>query len=390
MKTSLSLADKLTNEALIESSIAQRTTQVIKAKLLYLPEGGLGKSASFLNAGTIVTIVSKGRSEYLDGLEAAIKSKKADRVQMHCEAIVERTKRDTRQKPTLGGLDDIPLIVDVQYGNTWLAKHLLIGSHTQLAMSISVWSGGDLTDQAFRVHEHRERKSRVAPVEVVIILVPPTLSKIEKGVLKAVPSTLSEVHIIGPSVSWSAGGVGTSWSPKEKGAKPDLVTTDINDVFIPFYEKQVQQTTVDQRQAQQTNTTQQQQQQQQYHQDGQNHQQQQQQQRQNDGQVQQQQQEQHQQAQTAQQQDQNQQQQQAQTEQQQHDNYNQHAANTDQAQESGRWFKDEMEGGYLVQPIDQSQYLTLLSQIDFIALDATQSVKELLRLRERLITVGMG
>src|SRR5829696_5445521 len=118
MDTYLSLADKLTNEAAIETEIAQRSTKTIKARILYLPEGGLGKGVGFFNEGTIVTLVSQGNTEYLNGLEAALKSKIEPRIQLHCEAIIERTRKDTVKRPKEGGLEDIPLIVDVLYGNT--------------------------------------------------------------------------------------------------------------------------------------------------------------------------------------------------------------------------------------------------------------------------------
>src|SRR5688500_7992107 len=288
--------------------------------MISLPEGCIGKQNSFFNQGTIVTLVAQGNNEYLSGLAAAIKSKNQSRIQLHCEAIIERTRRDTLQAPKKGGLDDIPVIIDVLYGNTWLAKHMLIAPHTQMALSAAVWSGGKLNDQAFRVLEHKQKKSRMADLEVLTILIPPRLTKIERAVLKAAPADLSDVHVSGPSISWSAAGLALRYTPDAKTVKTDLTLTEIEKYLVPFADKDVQSYTVQQRQQQQADTKQQQQQQQHYTNDGQNHQQQQQQQKQNEGQQQQQQQEQHQNAKTQQQQDQNQQQQQADTKQQQHDN----------------------------------------------------------------------
>ncbi|HMK16857.1 MAG TPA: hypothetical protein VK492_01550 [Chitinophagaceae bacterium] len=404
MNTYLSLADKLTNEAVIDSEISKRSSKSLKPTVFNLPEGGFGKLNGFFNGGTIVTIVSTEKSEYVNGLEAAIKSKNEDRIQMHCEAIIERARKNTFKFPTIEGLDDIPIIVDVLYGNSWLAKHLLIAQDTEMALSTSVWSGGKLNLQAFRVLEHRQKKSRMS-LRVLTILVPPRLSKIERAVLKAAPQDLSEIHVTGPSVAWSAAGIDYKWQqdgmvyPQQKEEpqieqhqgvlRQQLSLSAIQRFIIPFYDKHVQENTVDQHQVQQNDTKQQQQQQQQYHQDGQNHQQQQQDQ-QAGKQHQQQQQEQHQQAQTQQDQNQHQEQQQAQTKQQQNDNKNQHQAATQQVQSGRYWMRDELDGGFAVRPIDEEIYQSLLSRIDFQSMDATQSVKELLRLRERLLTVGLG
>jgi len=49
-----------------------------------------------------------------------------------------------------------------------------------------------------------------------------------------------------------------------------------------------------------------------------------------------------------------------------------------------------MRDGLTTTPFDSSRYATLLQNIDFNALDATQSIKALLRIREELIRKGLG
>jgi hypothetical protein len=384
MEPYLSLADKLTDEAAIDKEIGQRVTIASKLRTLTLPEGLLDQKIGLFNEGTIITLVSRGGSDYIEGLVTAIAGKKASRIQLHCEAIIERTRNDTKKIPKSGGLQDIPVIVDVLYGNVWLAKHIMIGAHTQIALSAAVWSGGKLNNQKFRVMEHRMKKSKDIDIQILTILIPPKLTKIERSVLKAVPEELSEVHIKGPSVAWSAGGLAVKWTPEKKRVQGEKLLVDIQEFYIPEYEKYQQYTTVQQRQVQQENTKQQQQQQQHYNQDGQNHQQQQQLQQDDKTQQQQQQQDQQQQANT----EQKQQQQQQQAEGQQNQNQNQHDAATNAGGITS--FRDDLDGGFLLHAIDQERYASLLNRIDFESMDATQSVKELLRLRERLLTIGLG
>jgi hypothetical protein len=59
-------------------------------------------------------------------------------------------------------------------------------------------------------------------------------------------------------------------------------------------------------------------------------------------------------------------------------------------QGSKLFYDTEMTGGFVVRPWEQERYVSFLERIDFESMDATQSVKELLRLRERLITVGLS
>ena len=403
MNSYLSLAQQLNNDAAIEANIETRSSENFKPKIIYLPEGGLIKSNGLFNGGTITALIGREKSEYLTGLEAAIESKNEDRILLYCEAIVERIRKDTLRRVKISGLDDFPAIVDVHYGNSWVAKHLFIGHNTELAMSASVWSGGKLNDHAFRATEHRQKRGKVN-VQVLFILTPPMLTKIERSVLAAAPDNLSEIHISSPSVAWSAAGVAQKWTTEyelkqvdtdkimaqQGGSRGDFLSTEIQKFMNPAYEEHRNQTTVDQRQVQQADTKQQQQQQQQYHQDGQNHQQQQQLQAQEDGQHQQQQQEQYQQNQGVQEQHQDQQQQQNQGEQQQHQNDNAHQGATEQVQQGGMWMRDDLNGDFAIRQVDEVAYASLLSRIDFQSMDATQSVKELLRLRENLLTIGMG
>ena len=386
MKTYLSLAEKLTLESEVEAAIERRTTSIISPQVVYLPVGGLGKEFTLFKPGTITAIISITPSAYLSGLAAALKKEDKELIRLNSEAITERGRKDTLQRLVTEGLEDIPFIVDIRYGNSWIAKHILLASHTQIAMSAAVWSGGQLNDDAFRVLEHGIIKANSAGIEVLIVLTPPQLSKIEQAVLKAAPKELSDIHIKGPSVAWSAAGI---YSRHTKSGSEGS-STDIEKLFMPFRDVEYDRETRHQAQQQQDDTKQQQQQQQIYNQDGQMHQQQQQQQQQNDHQQQQQQVEQQQDNHNNQQQQQQQQQQQNQTEQQQDIHEHEHQANTEQGTSHFAWWRDELNGGLVTTPADEGAYLSLLSQIDFSKLDATQSVIELLTLRERLVAAGLG
>jgi len=383
------LAEILTSELSIENEIGKRVTRSAELKIMYLPEEEWEDRIGFFNEGTIVTIMGYGAGvEYVDGLGKAIESKERTRIQLHAEAIISRTRRDSRRRPKDNAFGDIPVIVDVEYGHTWLAKHMLIGTDTHLSVSAAVWSGGKLDDKGFRAAIHLISEMKTGDTRILVVLIPPRLSKIEKSVVNAVPADLSEVHVKGPSVSWSAAGLAVNWTSEKTGVENERQTVELKQAFVPELDRYQEYTTIIQYQAQQADTRQQQQQQGIYQNGQLQILQQQQQQLQENTNRQQQQQEQQQQARTDQFQGQNQQQQQADTRQQQHDVVDQHQAAT-VAQHEGA-YRDELDGGFVVLPVEEQTYQNLLNRIDFESMDATQSVRELLRLRERLITVGFS
>jgi hypothetical protein len=334
-----------------------------------------------LNEGTIVTIISSGPSEYLDGLAAAIRAKNAGPARVHCDAISGRIRSEYLRRREPLDLSSVPIIVDVLYGNAWLAKHLVLAADCTLALSCAAWSGGKLDEDQFSVVRHSLRRMKDVDVEVLTLLVPPRLTKVERALVRAVPAALGEIHVKGPSVSWTAAGIATRWDEPSKGKDSLAYVPNIKDV-VPFYENYQQYTTMQQQQLQQNDTKQQQQQQQ--YQDA-HTQQQQQQMQQQEGQQQVQQQMELNQEQVQQQQ---QQYQNADGQQDQHQFQDRHAADTAQQHDSGM-FWDDLDGGLVFRQFERERYASVLEKIDFEALDATQSVKELVRLRERLLTIGL-
>jgi len=387
MKKQQDLATRLITEAAVEEEIGRRATTQGKLSSLNVPDRLQAAGRAFLNSGTIVVLVSPRGSKYLDGLAEAIKAKNESRMQVYCEAIAQMARGDTlkRRKPI--DLRTLPTIVDVRYGASWLAKHLLITTDTQIALSCAVWSGGKLDSQKFAVVQHVVKGGKRFDADVLALLVPPRLSKVERAMVEAVPADLSEVHVKGPSVAWTAAGVSMSWDNQKAGDRPGLAYTPSRAVFVPFYEQHEDYTGVQQQQLQQEDTKQQQQQQQ--YQDNQTQQAQQQQQQQQAEKQQQQQQQQFQQQQNEQVQQQQQQNQKQDGQHDQHQVQDRHVANTGKEHQGGAIW-NELDGGIVFRPFEQEKYASLVERIDFEAMDATQSVKELLRLREQLITVGLG
>ncbi len=375
------LASQLSNEAFIEAEIGRRAIKHGSLQTLNFSEFLSARQIGLLNEGTIVTLVSRAGFDYLDGLVDAIKAKSESRTRIFCEAIAQLVRGDLRKRKEPVNPRDVPVIVDVRYGSSWLAKHLLITAEAQVAFSAAVWTGGKLDPKKFQLLQHVKRGSKPIEIQVLTILVPPKLTKIEKAMVAAVPEDISDVHVKGPSVAWTAAGVDVRWDQPVIENKQGLSYSPSRKFLIPLYEQQQIITTVEQQQVQQNDTKQQQQQQQQADAT------QQQQQLQQDGQQQQQQQmqfENKQQIQQQQQQNQN-----KDGQQQQKQNQKQHDAATNKAQH-GSIFWNEMDGGLVVKPFDEVSYATLLERVDFSSMDATQSVRELLRLREQLITAGMG
>jgi hypothetical protein len=437
------LASELLAEARVEKEIGRRRT-IRAAPHVLDASKHLKQQAGFLAEGTIVTLIGRRDSPYVGSVVEAIRSGDAARVQVSCDAVNERARADVQSMHAPFALSAVPWIVDVTYGRSWLAKHVLLSEAAHVAVSVAIWSGGALdhdklsvwaypSPEAGNVAGHTGdavagKAGAKAAFEVVTILVPPRLSEIERALVSAVPGDLSEIHIKGPSVSWTAAEIINDVARRAEARifeREVDMRQRLRDIG-PFGEEQQQQTTVDQQQRQQddtkqqqqqqqqADTKQQQQQQQQQQQDTrqQNQQQQQQQVEQNQGKEQNQnQQQQQQQAKTEQQQQQqqqqdkqtndnqrdqnqvqNQQERQAQTQAQkeQHGQRVHQDAATQQQREWSKPLDDLMREGLSLKPLDVDRYRSLLDSIDFESMDATQSVKALLRLREELLRQGLG
>lgn len=435
------LIASLQAEAAIEAEMAQRPTNRVRP--ITLRTGAkLRQQPGFLRQGTIATVIGRRGSRYLKDLTKAIRAGDANAVQKACDVALERAEASLRFIEEPFQLASASAIVDVTYGQSFLAKHVVMAETADLAISYAVWSGGEIDEAQFAVSEYPSTVAHDTDVEVLIILVEPQLSEIEKAVLRAVPTELSEIHIHGPSVAWTTvltiGGT-PQHVLQVGGPEPDR---DVNRLGFPvrlatrlvggpFGQQHQQETTVDQRQQQQEDTRQQQQQQQVQQADTKQQQQQQQQQQQDDAtkqqqqqqqvrqdnqrqqQAQEQRQQQHQQQQRATEQQQQQQQEvrdqnadrqrdqrqhqqqqerQAQTRARQHQQaQHQHQdARTNQQQEWSKHLGDLMRQGLSFKPFDTERFTTVLDAIDFAAMDATQSVKELLRIREELLKEGLG
>ena len=423
------LVTELLAEAAVEAEIARRAAKSVAVQVVHTSRH-VKEKVDVLTQGTILTLIGRRHSPHLSAMRDAVESGDPRRIQVAHDAVVARARDGIRAMGESINLRHTPLIVDVMYGRSWLAKHVLMAADTQVAMSLVIWSGGALDEKSFSVRAYPSKEGTDLDLEVVVILVAPALSEIERAVVAAVPGDLSDLHIQSPSVAWTtiltiadiarmaeakmlegppgfrdrARGI----APAAQGQQQDLTTGEqVQQQQEDTRQQQQQQQQADtnqqqqQQQQQQAETNQQAQQQQQENaqqadkQEQNQHQQQQQQQR----ETQQQQQQQHQEhaqyadGQQVQDQQQFQQDRQAQTERQQEDAHGQrvqHAADTNQQREYNRVLDDEMRDGLTTTPFDSSRYATLLQNIDFNALDATQSIKALLRIREQLIKKGLG
>ncbi|MEO0645068.1 MAG: hypothetical protein AAFZ17_02745 [Cyanobacteria bacterium J06650_10] len=393
------LALLMAAEERVENEISSRAMR--RSKPHVIDASQLRNAVGFLKPGTIVTLIAQGGSQYINELTTAIENVDEARLVDLCVEIERHEYEGIENQGGNVDFESVPIIADVRYGNSWLAKHIMLFNDNELSMSFAVWTGGDLDFELFTTVEHRRLDAMDVDIIVLIILVPPLLSELESTLVRAVPSDLSDVHVKGPSVAWTPAARGgmvpqlelPSWMQGLGGLVKFMQQQQQQQNKQAQQQQQQQQqddTDVQQQQQQQDADRQRQQQQQadtvqqdvnRDHGRDQNQQDQRQQQQQQvqdkDGRQQQQQVEQQQQAETNQQQQANQQNQDANTRQQQ--NQVQQDAETRQQQQGsmfGVW--------------DQERYDKSILETEFEALDATQSVKELLRIREELLPHGLG
>lgn len=413
-------AHPLLLEAVLDEETGRRaeirtSPQVIQVK----PESMHGL---FLE-GTIVCVMASDRSPQLRALIDAVESGDRASIVAASNAVANAEEQALMSAPSLE-FADVEIIIDVRYAGQFLARRALKYPGGEVLFSRAIWSGGNVDFSRCESIQYRRKVDDQKPAEVVVFVSPPNLSEIEIAVIRAVPEELSELHIKGPSVSWrdslqnvyvyddrvkTVGGTdifGVDDRYKRRHIAGFLVIDDAfrfnqgglangqDEQEQAAQQQQQQQAQADANQNQQQQQQQQQaadrQQQQQEQQQAQRNadqqqdrqQQQQQQQQGADRQQQQQQQQQHQDAATRdrQQQQQQQQQRQAQTRQQQQQ----------QQQQSGRLLWDLNRHGLDLTPWDRERYLDSLRGEDFLSLDATQSVKSLLRIREELLEQGLG
>jgi hypothetical protein len=364
------LLETLVAEKEIQAECQTRTMRVLAPRLLE-PEGLAELGSSLFREGTIVSFVAHTDTKLLDRLAGAIEGRDVE--------AIDEIGRELRTMEVRGLVGrEMPAhasehLVDIRYGSKALARGVA-PSLVPVAVSESVWNGGELDRDKFAAVDYA-RDAEAAPPTVLVVLVKPQLSELEEAVVRAVPSDISEVHVKEPSLSWTP------------AARAGLHAPFGTDVGSPLFQKEVRHGTRQQVQQQQEDKQNQQQQQQQQQDDKQKQQQQQQQQDLNQG-YQQQQQQQQDAGQGNQQQQ--QQQQDAQTQQDQQQNEQDAQTHQEQHHEGGQrsWVDDDRQGIWTGR-FERGDYLNRLKASDFSELDATQSARALLALREVLLRQGM-
>jgi hypothetical protein len=360
----------LVAEKEFEAECEARAQRVVKPTVVELP--GMAERGSHLfRQGTIMFFVAESRNPTIKRIRTAITKgdhETLDRLGPELQKMeLDGLARSSRE-PSFAA----DHLVNIHYDKQPLARGM-VPSLVSVAVSRAVWNGGALKHNNFVAFDY-VRDSAHPEVEVLVVLVAPRLSELEQAILRAVPNQIDEVYVKGPSLSWTP------------VVQAGLVSPFGEREGSPLFQRIVERNTQQQVQQQQEDTQRQQQQQQQQQADRQAQQQQQQQQDLNQNQQQQQQQQQDV-ARTQQQQQ--QQQQDAQTQQRQQQNQ-QDAQTRQQQQEDGSsrsWLDDRQ--GLELGPFIEDDYLELLRATDFTGLDATQSAKMLLRLREQLILRGL-
>ena len=366
----------LVAEKALKSECQARSEHVVKPEVVQPP--GLAELGSKLfREGTIVCFVTQTEIELVDRLLGATNKgdrETIDRIGSKLREMQEKGlgHRD-RPRKKLRPYFDTEHLVEVRYGDVLIASGLA-PSLVPVAVSEAIWNGGSLDPARFVVTDFVRDKHH-PPLKALIVLVRPRLSDLEQAVLRAVPQKIDDAFVLGPSLSWTPvaeAGLNLPFGEIEGSPLFQQVVQEHGQQQVQQQQedKQVQQ----QQQQQQADKTQQQQQQQQQQDRNQTVQQQAQQQQNADHQQQQQQQQQD--AQTAQEQVQN----------------NQDAQTNQEQQREGSsrlgWLDDELEGVVLGE-FNQEGYLKSLGATDFKSLDATQSAKVLLRLREQFLLEGL-
>ncbi len=281
-------------------------------------------------------------------------------------------------------LSDLPSILDIKYKSKSLIRGIATLPSLEVAESASLWNGGKLDYEGFEYIEYL-KDDKLPQSEVIIVLIHPRLSDLEKTLLKQVPPELDEVHMTTPSLAWPAVVTRiTATTRTATRATPvarqvlrwvnDKITNRTTYTTLTTLVNRQQQNQQGQQQQGRFQQIQQQQQQQ--------------------GQGQQQQQQQNQQQQNQQQQGQQQQQQQQQQQGQQQQQQQQQRQQQQGPMPIPEWepwkgldnFYKTAEGPIV---FDRPRYLDKLQETDFESLDASLAARTLLRIRQDLLEQGM-
>ncbi len=367
-----SLLQTLVAEKELVAESEARSVRMVKPKVVE-PEGLADLETRLFRPGTIVFLVAEESNSLVQRLLEAIANRDV--------AVINAIGLELRklEEEGLGRIHrpsvlESKHLVDILYDRKTVARGLA-PSLVSVAVSQVIWDGGSLNGDKFVAADYT-RGVPADAIEVVAVLVKPRLSELEAAMVRAVPAEIDEVNLKEPLLSWTpVAQAGLQFGPFGGGQGSPL----FQNVVEQKTQQQVQQQQEDkqiqqqQQQQQQENRTQQQQQQQQQDRNQTVQQQAQQQQDANQGQQQQQ-----------------QQQQDAQTHQDQQQNRQDAQTHQEREQQQGErgWLDNDRQGASLGS-FDKEAYLHALLVTDFAGLDATQSVRVLLALREQFLLRGM-
>src|SRR5687767_9501929 len=186
----------------VEAEIDRRATRPSRVRVIDMSRR-FERPLGIFREGTIVTIAGPAGSRYVRELTAALEQGDEFHATTLSEAVAQHETSTIGRYEGGVALDHVPAIVDVHYRTSWLAKHVILLPEAEATASYAVWSGGALDPDGFSALVHTRDPKRALDADVLVVLVPPRLSKLETAVLEAVPGELSDIHVRGPSVAWT-------------------------------------------------------------------------------------------------------------------------------------------------------------------------------------------
>lgn len=154
-------------------------------------------------AGSVTLYWAPKHSGLIRQLEYAHIAHDIKRLELLHERLTEDyTSREliTVEKATERMLD-CPSFFDFCYGPKTLAGNLWL-SDAECGSMIFAYNGGYLSTDDFAIMDYIKRGSS-SPYEILVVISPPNLSKIEKAAVDAVPATHSAANIVAADICFS-------------------------------------------------------------------------------------------------------------------------------------------------------------------------------------------
>jgi hypothetical protein len=166
-------------------------------------------SVFYINSRSAVSRLPGGSGWLVLGTRSAIQSFREAAQRSNVEVLAQLASKHSvefeeavQRRSPYPSRAEVPVISRLTYGTKELVDNWILPEGCTAVIAVIPYTGGKIKNSEFQFTQF-VRYQQLAQLDALVILRAPTLTKLERGVLKKVPSKLSDTHIgVPPNVQW--------------------------------------------------------------------------------------------------------------------------------------------------------------------------------------------